>query len=160
LNVLHKLIEFLLFMGFTVMVIIVVAQIITRFVFFYSLPWSEEASRYLFAWIIFLGVSFGVKEDSQISIDLIDSFIKGKSGRKVLAAFQYIIQLIACSVMLYQSALFVTAGGAGQRSPAMHLPMTYVYMCLVVGFALLLLELIIKLGYLLFSKKSIEGGVE
>ncbi|MDO5688733.1 MAG: TRAP transporter small permease [Tissierellia bacterium] len=161
----RKFVDIFLILSLAAMVIIVVIQVLTRYVFFYSLPWSEESSRYLFAWLIFLGASVGVRDDSQIGIDLIDTVIRTDRSKKVLNLFIYTVQLISCLVLLYNAVSFIRVGGAGQRSPAMHLPMTLVYLCLIIGFLLMLMELILKLkSYFGLSKEnnheSGERGVE
>lgn len=142
-DTLHKIIAALLVVGMVSMTVIVTLQIVTRYVFFYSLPWSEELSRYLFAWIIFVGACIGVKENNQIAIDLIDTFLKG-GLRKPMAIIQWLLQMAAASTMLYASIDFLLLGGVGQRSPAMHIPMYLVYVCIPTGFALMLMELVIK----------------
>ena len=142
-DILHKIIISLLLVGMISMTVIVVVQIITRYVFFHSLPWSEELSRYIFAWIIFIGACVGVKENNQIAIDLIDTLIMD-GLKKPLAIIQWLLQMAAAGVMLYASIDFISLGGIGQRSPSMHIPMYLIYICIPVGFTLLFVELTIK----------------
>ena len=138
----HKLIDLILFGILAAMVVIVTMQIITRFVFFYSLPWSEELSRYLFAYLILLGACVGVRENNQICIDIIDNFVKGR-GAKALVIFQYLVQIAAVSLLFYSSTVLLKVG-ARQLSPAMGLKMSVVYMCFPIGFSLILIELLVK----------------
>ena len=41
--------------AFFVLVVVTFAQVVFRYLIGYSLYWSEEAARYLFVWISFLG---------------------------------------------------------------------------------------------------------
>ena len=125
------------------MVITVFLQIVTRYVFFYSLPWSEELSRYLFAWLIFIGASLGVGEESQIRIDIIDTLVKG-GFRKIVNLLQYVLSFGTVTVLIFSTAKILQIG-MRQRSPAMHIPMTYIYLCIPVGLALVNLELFVKM---------------
>ena len=139
----HGVIDLVLFGILAAMVIIVSAQIVTRYVFFYSLPWSEELSRYLFAYLIFLGACVGVRENNQICIDIIDNFVKGK-GAKALVIFQYLVQIAAVCFLFY-AAMKLLKVGVRQLSPAMGLRMSWVYMCFPIGFTLILIEMTVKL---------------
>ena len=45
------------------MSIIIVVQVFFRYVLQNSLQWSEEIARYMFIWLIYIGISYGVKTD-------------------------------------------------------------------------------------------------
>lgn len=55
--------------------VIIFVQTFTRYVIFYSIPWSEEASRYLFVGMILLGINMGISQNLMVRIDLIDNFL-------------------------------------------------------------------------------------
>lgn len=152
---LHKIIDLVLFAILAAMVAIVSVQIFTRFVLFYSLPWSEELSRYLFAYLILLGACVGVRENNQISIDIIDNFVRGRSAR-VLAVIQYLVQIVTVAVLFY-SAMMLIQVGARQISPAMGLKMSYIYMCFPIGFTLILIELLVKLAGAVSGRLPLPG---
>lgn len=154
-NTLHKVIDLVLFAILAAMVAIVSVQIFTRFVLFYSLPWSEELSRYLFAYLILLGACVGVRENNQISIDIIDNFVKGDQAR-LLAIAQYLVQIITV-VILFYSSLMLMKVGARQISPAMGLKMSHIYMCFPLGFSLILIELSVKTIGAVMGKLPLPG---
>ena len=52
-------------------VIIVTAQVVTRYVLKVPLPWSEEIARYLFLWLTWVGASYATKERKHINIDVV-----------------------------------------------------------------------------------------
>jgi hypothetical protein len=39
----------------SVMLVIIFAQVVTRYLFNYTPEWSEELARFLFVWVVFLG---------------------------------------------------------------------------------------------------------
>ncbi len=45
-------------------------QVVLRYVFSYSLPWSEELVRWCFVWFIWVGVSYAFKVRKHICIDV------------------------------------------------------------------------------------------
>ena len=55
--------------------VIILVQTFTRYVIFYSIPWSEEASRYLFVAMILLGINIGISQNLMVRIDIIDNFL-------------------------------------------------------------------------------------
>ncbi|MFR6273339.1 MAG: TRAP transporter small permease [Blautia sp.] len=55
--------------------VIILVQTFTRYVIFYSIPWSEEASRYLFVAMILLGINMGISQNLMVRIDIIDNFL-------------------------------------------------------------------------------------
>ncbi|WP_194436633.1 TRAP transporter small permease [Vibrio fluminensis] len=58
-------------------VIWVFVQVVMRYVFSNSLPWSEEFVRWCFIWFIWIGVSYGFKTRKHISVTaLINLFPK------------------------------------------------------------------------------------
>ena len=152
---LHRVIDVILFTILATMVIIVSVQIFTRFVLFYSLPWSEELSRYLFAYLILLGACVGVRENNQIVIDVIDNFVTGNKAR-VLTIFQILVQIVAVVILFYCSLMLIKVG-ARQVSPAMGLKMSYIYMCFPIGFILILLELMVKAAAAITGRLPLAG---
>lgn len=56
-----------------VMVVVVFAQVVMRYVFNGSFDWADEVSRLGFVWMIFLGIPLRVRDGTHVSIDLIVS---------------------------------------------------------------------------------------
>lgn len=126
-----------------VLLLVILLQTFTRYVIFYSLPWSEELSRYLYVLLILMGINIGVSQDGFVRIDIIDYFISDRVKR-LLALFREAITLFVSSVFLY-STLGMIKVGAFQKSPAMQIRMRYIYMALFAGFALCVLAAVLKL---------------
>src|SRR5215207_9568286 len=47
------------------------AQVIARYAFNYSFVWALELNGVLFAWLIFVGMSYGVRVGAHIGIDVV-----------------------------------------------------------------------------------------
>lgn len=52
--------------------LMIVVQVVLRFGFSYSLPWPEEAARYLMIWIVMLSGSLLVRDDQLVRVDFLD----------------------------------------------------------------------------------------
>ena len=70
----EALIAFLL----TVMTLVSFTQVVARYVFNFSFVWALELVTFLFAWLIFLGISYGVRVGSHIGVDATSRAIRSR----------------------------------------------------------------------------------
>ena len=68
---LSRVVEGLIILGATTIVTIVTAEVILRYVFKNSLIFTEELSRYLMVWIVFLGSALAIRDGSHIHINFL-----------------------------------------------------------------------------------------
>jgi TRAP-type C4-dicarboxylate transport system permease small subunit len=115
-----------------VIILVVCAQTFFRYVIFYSLPWSEELSRYLFVLLILLGVSISIGRDALVRMDLIDGFL-GEKAKHIMHIIRQVLALVLSLVIAYQSVALLPVG-AFRKSPAMQIPMHYVYSIVLISF--------------------------
>lgn len=145
------------FMGamlFTVLIQVFYRYIITRFIH-YPLAYTEELARYLTIWIAYLGIAVGLKEGIHVSFDLIYNKLSPKSQCQL-----YILGRIT---MLYFISIILIAGWSllgrisSNVSPAMRIPIVWVYSAPWVGGCLIALRLMVQLlGVILgFDKPKI-----
>ena len=113
------------------MVVITFTQVVARYVFSNSLSWSEEAGRYIFVWMTFLGAVMAVRNRQHVYLDM---FVKILPNilQKICALVSYLSMMIFTAVLIYGGFKFV-ARGSQQISSAMEIPMHYVYLVLPVG---------------------------
>jgi C4-dicarboxylate transporter DctQ subunit len=98
----ERLEEGLLALLLAVMVSITFTQVIARYVFNYSFVWALEVTTVLFAWLIFIGMSYGVRMGSHIGVDALVKSL-GPTASRVVGS----IAAILCIVY----AVIVTIGG-------------------------------------------------
>ena len=116
------------------MVAVVFLQTFCRFVIFRSLTWSEELSRYLFVAIIALGINLATTKHMVVRIEIIDGYLKGKA--------LLVLNVIRRTIAMYVSLVFVYSGyrliqiGGYQVSPAMAIPMSFLYGIIFLGFVM------------------------
>ena len=53
------------------MTLLTFANVVARYVFNSNILWALEASVFLFAWLVLLGVSYGVKKSIHIGVDIV-----------------------------------------------------------------------------------------
>lgn len=125
-----------------VIMVIILVQTVGRGVSL-SIPWSEEASRYLFVTMILLGINIGISQNMMVNIDMIDSFIP-HGVKKVLCVIREIIGIVVASIFFYSTFPMIKIGQF-QKSPALQLPMSVMYIIMAIGFALAVLATLIRL---------------
>ena len=94
------------------------------------LSWSEELTRFLLVWATCVGAAIGVKEHIHIGIDVLVNLLP-RVGKKIVAV---VVQLILCcfDVFLLRAGAMLVQKTMNQPSPAMRLPMGYVYLAVPV----------------------------
>jgi TRAP-type C4-dicarboxylate transport system permease small subunit len=122
------------------MVTIIFSQVIARYAFSNSLSWSEEAGRYIFVWMTFLGAAMAVRNRQHVSLDLIVKSLP-KFAQKLLMTISYLSMMIFTAVLIFGGFKFVTRGSR-QASSALEIPMHYVYIVLPLGGILIFAYLI------------------
>ncbi|MGI5966416.1 MAG: TRAP transporter small permease, partial [Anaerotruncus rubiinfantis] len=65
-DILMKLVEYVIVFGLVAICLILLYQVISRYLFNKPLIWSEELSLFLLTWVCFIGVSYGIKHRMHI----------------------------------------------------------------------------------------------
>jgi len=77
----HRLEEWLIALLLAAMTLVSFGQVVARYVFNYSFTWALELSMVFFAWLIFLGIPYGVRIGSHIGVDSLVKALGPKAGR-------------------------------------------------------------------------------
>ena len=99
---LERLEEGLVALLMAAMTITTFVQVIARYVFNYSFVWALELNTVFFAWLIFIGMSYGVRVGAHIGIDAVVGQLRPATARRV--------GLVAAGLCIVY-ALIVTFGG-------------------------------------------------
>lgn len=118
------------------MLVLIFSQVMARYVFQYSLTWSEEIGRYIFVWITFLGAAVAYRSGSHVALDLLCNVLSGVP-RKILVLVNDILVVALASAVTYSGyKLFLL--GMRQKSPALKIPMQWVYIIIPISGLILL----------------------
>ena len=99
---LDRLEERLLAALLAAMTLLTFAQVIARYAFNYSFVWALELITVLFAWLIFLGMSYGVRVGAHIGVDTLVKSLGRRPAR--------IVAMVAAALCVVYGAI-VTVGG-------------------------------------------------
>ena len=123
---------------FGAMVVVTTMGVFYRYVLNNALPWAEEADRYLFIWLSFVGASITMRYKAHIAVDLL--------LRYVSPAWQHRLALIAQGCVLvflgvvFWASLPVIELTSETRATATDIPMSWVYIAAPVGCILIAIE--------------------
>lgn len=137
-KLLHSLdacLKFLVVTAIGLMLSIVFLQVISRYLFSYTPSFAEELSRYLFVWVVFLSLPLVAKSGGHMAIETLTSRISG-TKLKVCRILGDICTLVFLAIMVYNGYFMVTIAHY-QTSPAMVIPMSYVYCVIPFGCAVM-----------------------
>jgi TRAP-type C4-dicarboxylate transport system permease small subunit len=138
-----------LFMG--AIVILMVVQVLSRFVFHYPVVWTDEVTRFSFVWLIMIGSAVGVYRGLHFTVSFL---IEKRSGTvQFVCSILTSLALIAFLgvVCVYGVKWLVTA--SGQITASLEIPVEIPYSAIVVGAGLMLFHAIATLVRLLKAGK-------
>ncbi|MGB6008663.1 TRAP transporter small permease [Castellaniella sp.] len=112
---------------------VAIIQVIARYVFNNSLYWSEETVLYALIMMSFLTCSMGVRYAAHICVEVLPLMVGPRMAR-VLQYLANVLGLMFAGVLVYYGArLAINTLNMNQLSPAMRIPVGYVYMVIPVS---------------------------
>ncbi|MBZ4645393.1 MAG: hypothetical protein PWR27_1483 [Petroclostridium sp.] len=149
--------DYILVAFMAIMSVVIFFQVIMRYVFRSSLTWSEELARYLFVWIVYFAISYAVKERKHIKIEAA-LYLMPKKVRPYMPIIGDIIVFVFSAFIIVTSwEIVLRQASGGQISPAMRIPMQYIYAAPFVGFTLTAFRTI---QVIMLRIKNLKSGVE
>lgn len=124
------------------MTVLTFVTVVLRYVFNSNIIWSQAATLYMFGWLVLIGISYGIRANAHIGIDLAVKMIP-PGPRRVVGMIGVLLCLVYAGLMTYGSyryiALKVRRGTIDADIPA---PEWLLKIILPLGFALLALRLL------------------
>ncbi len=98
----HRLEEGFLAFLLAGMTVVTFTQVIARYVFNTGAVWALELTTFFFAWLVILGISYGVRIHSHIGVD---AFVKllGKPAQRIMGLLAVLAGLIYAVLLLIGS---------------------------------------------------------
>lgn len=134
-----------------VMVILVFANVLTRYVFHVSIAWSEEIARFLFIFVVAIGAVVAMARDEHLNIQLYNYF-NSPGLIRFFKCISMILTAIALGALVYGGIQLVQIG-MGHPAPVTGIPLGYVTLVVVVSMAFMLAIVIFKLFHLVKGDK-------
>ena len=136
-NIVDRAMVGMVFLIMAGLVIVTTLQVVFR-VAFNALTWSEELSRYLLVWGTFFGATLAYKRGNHIAVTFVIDFFPAKF-RVWFNILTYLLSLAFCYIVV-QQGLSMIQMQVFQVSPALQLPMKYVYWSIPVSFGIMIIH--------------------
>jgi TRAP-type C4-dicarboxylate transport system permease small subunit len=135
--------------------ILVMAQILFRYVIKVSAPWTEEAARYLMIWMALLAAGLAFQKGQHFNIDFITSRLRACTQKKISLFTTFLTSIFILCIIIW-GVPFATLGFF-TISPGLEITMFLPYLAIPVAGVVMMLNLIVYLGTLM-GKKG-KGGL-
>lgn len=135
--ILEKLLEKLIGILTGVMVLLLIAQVTTRYIFQGSMYWAGEMATWVFVWITFLGTALLYRQKGHTIVDLVD-YMFPEQVRKGLEVFVNIVVAVFLGVLFYY-ALPVVKSYSNQYATSIHLSRGLMFLPLPVSIVFIFL---------------------
>jgi len=134
--------RYLMLVFYCFIVFVIVSEVIRRFVLDFSSLWGEEAARFAFIYLGWVGASYGVKQRAHIRFDIVTSKLSHR-----LAGFVYLFSELATLVFavfaLYWSLRTIgTMLRFDALSPALRISQVWFQAAVPLGFAMMVVRVI------------------
>lgn len=137
---------------FLSMVALVACQVYTRFFTENSLTWSEELSRYMMVYMVFISATLVARDKGHIRIENFVGKLKG-SVHKAVVILSILIQIAFLVIVVVGYIRFMPTAMM-RLSPTNHIPMAAVYFCVPLASGSILLYLIRDLVQVFSAKEG------
>ncbi|WP_461206220.1 TRAP transporter small permease [Clostridium sp. DL1XJH146] len=128
---LYKIEDAILIACLGIMGLVLFFQVVMRFVFDSPLMWSEELVRFIQIWIAFLGIGYGIRAESHISMVIVYNKFSEKM-QQVISIISNIF-ILGCFLVFIPHAYNFVEMQHNIASSAMGIKMSIVYIPVVIG---------------------------
>ena len=145
-----KVLSNLVLLCFSSMLVIMVLQVLFRYVLKISVPWTDEAARSLFIWEIFLGCALAQRGRNHIRITIFIDRLQLRTRKWVELGIDIFNSLILIVILIGSVQMMWKTYGI--LLSAIPVSFTYVYLSLTIGAGIMLLLSLKKIG------RDLAGG--
>lgn len=136
--------------------ILLVSQVLFRYVLHVSIHWTEEAARFITIWTVFLGVAVALRKKSLIAVEVIVQFVPAKI-EKIFRIVVLLLSMILISYLIYLG-MNLSINASQQDSTALGIPMWIPYSSIPVGSFFTLLNIFVVMIEI-FKEKAKEEQI-
>jgi len=124
--------------------LLLVFQVLVRYVLPFPVPWIEEAAIYLCGYIAMVGAAVCLRQGFHLQVDLLQEALK-PTARHALIIFQNLV-VIFFGLFLVKYGWAFAMLGWGQTSPSSYFLVSYARMAMPIGGVLLILQAVVMTG--------------
>jgi TRAP-type transport system small permease protein len=120
-------------------VVLVISNVIARYVFSHSLTWVEEVSRYLMIWSAMLGCGLALRVGGHIAVESLAGAVRPAAARCIRAAIVAIMG-VTLLALIWIGIEYVDFAWE-QETPVLGMSFGLIYLAIPIGSLLMLIHL-------------------
>jgi TRAP-type transport system small permease protein len=131
----------IVFLMMAVMATLVFVNVVTRYVFNFSIIWAEEVSQYLMIWIAYLGAGLALREGRHVAVEMLQDRLPTILSRRLrmVVGGLALAFLGAVTVLGFQFAIFVW----NQETPVLNISLGIPSLAIPIGTLLFAVHLVL-----------------
>ncbi|MBM4315539.1 MAG: TRAP transporter small permease, partial [Deltaproteobacteria bacterium] len=129
--------EYLSMVCIAAMSMLVIAQVVLRYVFNDPLTWSEEMARIAFIYLAFIGIGAAYGRRKHMAIDAVVILLPPRIRRAVECAVVGIASVFLLAVIMLTARSMLELHRMDVTTPALEYPMAFVYLIIPLGLSAL-----------------------
>ncbi len=140
LRIINSVTKALTVLFLSVVTVMVAVEVILRYCFGSSLIVTEELSRYLMVWVVFLACSLAVRDRAHISIEVVANAFSGRAR----AVYGLVAQLLFAAFLTFLviEGAIALSFQMEQIIPTLNISIFWFYLAIPVGGVLMILNLV------------------
>lgn len=135
-DIVNKAITYILVALFTAMAVVIFVQVFSRTFLTASTGWTEEVSRLIMPYLVFLGAALALRYQRLISIEFLKELLTETKRKYLILVIQLISIVFFIFLLVYGIEMCIAV--QFQTSAVLGLSMTYFYASIPVGSVLLM----------------------
>ena len=154
----NRVLEIAVGLALVGMTAVIFLQVLVRFVFAplelpVHAPWTEELSRYLMIWAVFIGAALVARRADALAVEALVSAVPATAGRAIkVAAHLLSLFFYGCVFII---GLKMAQFGMTEMAPVLKVPMVWIYASMSTGAALTIMNGVALLAEIRIEKKDI-----
>lgn len=124
--------------------LIMILNMFSRYVFGVSFSWVPEMARFLMAWSIFLGAGILVYNEEHIKVDILEKYLSGLP-HKLLKLILILGSMVLYLFIVIYGISFVIKSQGQVASSMMFLPMNVVYLAIPISGIVMLIGSLLRI---------------
>ena len=126
------------------MTVVVLGAVTLRYLFAITFRWTDELTRFLFVYLVFLGIPIAFRDKAHVVIEFLVSLLPAGMRRWLERVIDILIGV--CIIVIAISTIEIMFGKLGVTlAPGLQMPRGYVYAVVPLGIVLLLVEIVRRL---------------
>ena len=145
-KLLIKLQEYILIFTSVGISLLIFSAAFVRYILESDFYGSEEIVMLLAFWLYFIGSALAERENSHISANMVNVFVKNERIKQFFAILKYTLSLAICLIVTYWSYEFIMRSfRLNPSTPVLRMPLVYTQIPVFISFALMNVYILLHL---------------